>query len=59
MSKSDKKGRSKKPKKGSSSSAEAVEAWSASPGEEAADVLGSYTGVPYIGDLPEQDPDDL
>lgn len=23
------------------------------------DVLGSYTGVPYSGDVPEQDADDL
>ncbi len=23
------------------------------------DVLGSYTGVPDIGDIPEQDADDL
>ncbi|MBQ7548183.1 MAG: hypothetical protein IJT03_00595 [Clostridia bacterium] len=59
MSKGEKNSKGKKPKKGSSSSSGAVEAWNASPGEEAADVLGSYTGVPYIGDLPEQDPDDL
>jgi len=23
------------------------------------DVLGSYTGIPYDGEVPEQDPDDL
>jgi hypothetical protein len=36
-----------------------VNEWETASDDDVADILGSYTGNPYIGDLPEQDADDL
>lgn len=58
MDKKEKK--SKKQKKSSSPIVDAmVDEWETASDEEIADILGSYTGNPYVGDFPEQDADDL
>lgn len=36
-----------------------LDEWETAADNDAADVLGSYTGVPLEGEIPEQDADDL
>ena len=49
-----------KPKKSSGKVQKATIAYNHSRAESIqSDVLGSYTGVPYDGERPEQDADDL
>ncbi len=51
--------KSKKQKKMSPIVDAMIEEWETASESDVADILGSYTGTPLTGEMPEQDADDL